>query len=154
MTWKVRDDCEHPPQMAQRTWLVRPDHEVQTLGSVAEQDPEGYGVLAAVSQQALAKAVLDGVVMLDRAGGVLSVTVNRVQTGVPGERVTSGAMVEWKDRTDARPAPERDSPSLVPARVAAANGPPEFLPASAQSELPSELPEVDERDVPPELRGG
>jgi hypothetical protein len=132
--------------MAQRLWLVRPDHEVPTVA------PETYspdGVIAAVSQQALGKAVLDGVVMLDRAGGVLSVTVSRAQTGVPGERVTSGAMVEWKDRTDARPAPEQDGPSVP---VAPPNGPVEAVPVAVTGER--EMPEVDERDVPPELRGG
>ena len=133
--------------MAQRTWLVRPDYEVPLF----DEDPERYGTIAAVSQQALAKAVLDGVVMLDRAGGVLSVTVNRVQTGVPGERVTGGAMVEWKDRTDARPSPERDGPAVLPHESLAQppNGP---VPVAVTAD--QEMPEVDERDVPPELRGG
>jgi hypothetical protein len=100
-----------------------------------------------VSQNALAKAVLDGVVMLDRAGGVLSVTVSRAPTGVPGERVTTGALIEWKDRTDARPQPESDGPP-PPAAVATPNGPMQVSVTADQ-----EMPEIDERDVPPELRG-
>lgn len=147
--------------MAQRGWLVRPDHQVDVV------DPEnGYapdGVIAAVSQHALAKAVVDGVVMLDRAGGVLSVTVSRAPTGVPGERVTTGAMVEWKDRTDARPQPENDGPPILHA----VDEPPAPGEESAVAEQPliaeepvavavsteQEMPEVDDRDVPAELRG-
>jgi hypothetical protein len=136
--------------MAQRAWLVRPDHEIDIVDPV-----NGYaadGAVGAVSQNALAKAVLDGVVMLDRAGGVLSVTVARAPTGVPGERVTTGALIEWKDRTDARPQPESDGPPLraqdpLPA-VATPNGPMQVSVTAEQ-----EMPAVDERDVPPELRG-
>jgi|SRR5580704_3479270 hypothetical protein len=135
--------------MAQRGWLVRPDHEVDTFD--AENGYTPLGPVGAVSQQALGKAVMDGVIMLDRAGGVLSVTVSRATTGVPGERVTTGAMVEWKDRTDARPQPERDTPPVAPELVpaqAAQNGA-----AHAEAAPAEELPEIDESDVPAELRG-
>lgn len=141
--------------MAQRGWLVRPDHEVDTV------DPEdGYaslGPVGAVSQQALAKAVLDGVVMLDRAGGVLSVTVSRAQTGVPGERVTTGAMVEWKDRTDARPQPERDGAPILQAVEAPRPQPDELVREAVAQPVAvasaEEMPAVDDGDVPVELRG-
>jgi hypothetical protein len=40
------------------------------------------------------------------AGGVITALVQRHPTDLPGEMVTVGAVVEWKDRTDAKPQPE------------------------------------------------
>jgi hypothetical protein len=45
------------------------------------------------------------------AGGVVSALVQRAPTDLPNEMVTVGAVLEWKDRTDAKsqPEPEADS---------------------------------------------
>lgn len=134
--------------MAQRKWLVRPDHQIQTLDG---------DVIAAVSQEQLVKAVYDLAIVLDRAGGVGSIIVARTPTGVEGERVTTGALCEWKDRTDARPQPERDA--QIPVEPPAENGHTpgdaelaQALVAAADSE--AELPTVDEQDLPGHLRTG
>lgn len=130
----------------QRTWVVRPDYEVTTTGAP----------VPAVSQEALLKAVIDGAVMLHRAGGCLFVQQVRAETGVPGERVTTLAQVEWKDRTDARAQPEQVG-ELEPLRAV----PSPELPADAPVEQdegiyadaePDEIA-VDESAVPAGLRG-
>lgn len=73
----------------QRPWAVRPDQE--------------NGVL---SREALIAALVDAATMLDIAGGCLEVVVGRAPTDVPGEMVMTGAMLCWKDRTDAKPQQE------------------------------------------------
>jgi hypothetical protein len=73
----------------QRPWAVRPDQE--------------NGVL---SREALIAALVDAATMLDIAGGCLEVVVGRAPTDVPGEMVMTGAMLCWKDRTDAKPQRE------------------------------------------------
>jgi hypothetical protein len=118
--------------MALRKWGVRPDHYVDTA----------EGQLAAVSQDALVKALYDAAIILDRAGGVASVVVGRAPTGLPGEFVTTGAVVEWKDRTDAKAQPETKvtvQTEPTPLQLVDDYNPPAGV-------------EVDERDVPPELR--
>jgi hypothetical protein len=79
-----------------RRWRVEPDMEIDT--------PEG--TVLAVSREALVMAAADAVVMCDRAGGVFSMVLDRFPTGLPGEMITTGAIVEWKHRTDARPEAE------------------------------------------------
>lgn len=46
------------------------------------------------------------------AGGVVSALVQRAPTDLPNEMVTVGAVLEWKDRTDAKSQPE---PAAEPA---------------------------------------
>lgn len=105
--------------------------------------------MGVVSQDALIKAVYDAAIMLDRAGGVASVVVGRAPTGLDGEMVTTGAVVEWKDRTDARAQPEKASTvHEEPAPLALVEDPPVVDDYNPQ---PGEV-EVDERDVPPALR--
>lgn len=82
--------------MAVRLWQVHPDHEVQT----------SQGPVAAVSRQAIDQAFLDGATLVDKAGGVFTVICGRHPTDLPGEMVTTGLICEWKDRTDAKAAPE------------------------------------------------
>jgi hypothetical protein len=65
--------------------------------------PNGTGVL---SREQLIEALIDGAAILDIAGGVLSCVVGRAPTNLPGEMVMTGAVLEWKDRTDAKPQPE------------------------------------------------
>ena len=84
--------------MAIRRWSVPPDLQIQT---------HEHGPIAIVSRQSLEAAVFDALSMVDRAGGTFSVVVGRHPTDLPGEMVTTGAIVEWKDRTDAKEAPER-----------------------------------------------
>ena len=76
----------------QRRWQVQPD-------------PTGI-----LSREALIEALIDGAAILDIAGGTLSVVVGRTPTNLPGEMVMTGAILEWRDRTDAKPQPEVPAP--------------------------------------------
>lgn len=65
--------------------------------------------------------------------------------------VTTGAVVEWKDRTDARAQPEKASTvheEAAPLQLVE-EPPTEEIPLA---ELEAQAPEVDEQDVPPHLR--
>jgi hypothetical protein len=88
--------------MAIRRRQVHPD-EILTLRS-GEQVP-------VVSDEAFLGAVLEVGRMVCFAGGTMNATVMRAPTDLPGEMATVGAVVEWKDRTDAREQPE---PSAEP----------------------------------------
>lgn len=79
-----------------RRWTVQPDMEI----------PTAFGPLPVVSRGQLVESMLDAASLLDRAGGGVSVVVGRERTGVEHEMVTTGAVFEWRDRTDAKPAPE------------------------------------------------
>jgi hypothetical protein len=68
-----------------RRWRVEPDMEVDT--------PDG--TVLAVSREALVMAAADAVVMC--------------------EMITTGAIVEWKHRTDARPEAEVQRGQVIPA---------------------------------------
>lgn len=70
-----------------------------------------------LSRERLIEALADGATMLDIAGGCLEVVVGRAPTDVPGEMVMTGALIMWKDRTDAKPQPEQES-AVVPERSA------------------------------------
>jgi len=82
-----------------RRWHVEPDMEAQT------QD----GIVLAVSRDALIMAAVDAVTMADRAGGGFQMWLERYPTGLPGEMLTTGAVVEWRHRTDARPEAEQQT---------------------------------------------
>ena len=82
--------------IAIRRWRVHPDIQVPVNGEW----------LDVVSREALVHGILDGVAMLDRTGGVLTVIVGRAATELDGEMVTTGAVVEHKNRSDAKPQPE------------------------------------------------
>jgi len=118
------------------------------------QTPDG--TIPVVSQSSLVKAVADGALMLDRAGGTLSVVLQRHATGFPNEMVTVGAVIEWRDRTDARPQPEQPATPEVQVDGALTDA----LAAAERVEAELEEPppgdgtvEVDERNVPAPLRG-
>ena len=87
--------------MAIRRRTVHPDAVLYT---------ENYGEVPFVSEQRLNEAVLAATEALSLAGGVLTVLVKRHPTDVDHEMVTSGAIIEWKDRTDARPQRETAEP--------------------------------------------
>lgn len=99
---------------------------------VVEADP-GTGV---VDRQAVVEALMDGEAMVHRAGGTLTMVVQRRATGrVEGEMTTVGALFEWKDRTgEAKPQPE------VPAAPAAVAD--EVVPEPEPEVEPSLAPEV------------
>jgi hypothetical protein len=86
--------------MAIRRWLVEPD---------TVKDTQTYGPLAVVSREAFVDAVLDAVSLVDRSGGGFTVFSSRHPTDVEHEMVTTAVMIEWRDRTDAKPQPERPS---------------------------------------------
>jgi hypothetical protein len=81
-----------------RPWLVRPDTGMQLSDGT---------MIEFVSREALVEAFMDALSIIDRAGGVLSIVAGRVQTDVPGEMLTNGLMIEWKDRAHATTSPER-----------------------------------------------
>lgn len=81
----------------QRDWLVGPDE---------------TGV---VSQAALAEAVMDGVIALDRLGGTLNVYVDRVDGRTANEKFTVAAIVSWRNDPNAKPQPESTEVRIVPA---------------------------------------
>jgi hypothetical protein len=72
-----------------RPWLVRPDTGMQLSDGT---------MIEFVSREALVEAFMDALSIIDRAGGVLSIVAGRVPTDVPGEMLTNGLMIEWKDR--------------------------------------------------------
>lgn len=82
-----------------------------------------------VDREELIAALMDGEALLWRAGGVLTVLPRREPTGLPGEMVTTGVVIEWKDRTDAKPQPEQPGTAAapVPAAPPPAPAPPEQL---------------------------
>jgi hypothetical protein len=83
--------------MAIRRRQVHPD-EILTLRDGRE--------IPVVSDEAWLGALLEMGRVVSIAGGTLSATVLRHPTDLDGEMVTVGAVLEWKDRTDARPQPE------------------------------------------------
>jgi hypothetical protein len=66
--------------------------------------PDDSGV---VTREALLEAMIDAATFLDFAGGVLSVVTQRQPTGLPGEMVTTGAVVEWRHDARVQPRPEQ-----------------------------------------------
>lgn len=141
--------------MAQRTWKAIADQPVV--------DGEGNEVGRIVSQESLAKAMVDAAIVLDRVGGCVFVAVKRQATGVPNEMLTSDAVVTWQDRAFPKDAPESADtgtgagvPAAPPVTEAALAEP---VPAAAgdgerppQDYDPENPPEVDESDIPVEMR--
>jgi len=134
-----------------RSWQATPSREIELDGKV----------WPVVTQEDLIKALLDGAIMLDRAGGCLQVVLQRRPTPMPNEMITVAAVVVWQDRTNAKPQPE--SPGVEILEPAPAEPPPngeptnedaaalaEALGANQLAELESEV--VDESDVPENLR--
>lgn len=85
-----------------RRWAVHPDSTVIT---------DTYGEIPCVSRQAMVEAIMDGEAFLARTGGMLVVTVGRQPTDLPGEAVTTHAVVEWRD--SARAVLEEERPTQV-----------------------------------------
>jgi hypothetical protein len=150
-----------------RSWQASASHQVELEGKV----------WPVVTQEDLIKALVDGAVVLDRAGGCLQVVLQRVPTGVPNEYLTVAGLVVWMDRTNAKPQPEArgleivdgeaigngehgelgedELAAVVAATDAPAPGETRTYPADeAPAEPPPEAPEVDESAVPEALRSG
>ena len=139
--------------MAVRRRRIYPDATIET---------DTYGPIDFVSDEAYLDAVLAAAQTQALAGGVLSIVVERHPTDLQNEMVTTGGIIEWKDRTDARPAPEPVAP-----RPAAAPAPePETLRDEIEAEVaealraddvgdgldPSTLEEEDLSSVPEAMR--
>jgi hypothetical protein len=106
-----------------------------------------------VSREALVEAFMDALAIIDRAGGVLSIVAGRVPTDVPGEMLTNGLMIEWKDRAHATTSPER------PTQVIAPQPDPDPTPEDLEAQLEAEAvdrqvleDEVDESSIPEPAR--
>jgi hypothetical protein len=118
-----------------------------------------------VSREALVEAFMDALAIIDRAGGVLSIVAGRVPTDVPGEMLTNGLMIEWKDRAHATTSPERPTQVVTaPATDTTPNTVPPLGPDPTPQDLeahleaapdtldPSTLDEVDESSIPESVR--
>jgi hypothetical protein len=126
--------------MAVRRWAVRPDPET-----------------GMVNREELVQAILDGEALLWRAGGVLTVLPGRAQTDIEGEMVTTSALLEWKDRTDARRSRRRParccrSPRRLSRSTSRSRSAADELPPPADAAAFVELPEEDDSSIEPALR--
>jgi hypothetical protein len=139
-----------------RSWQAQPSQQIELEGKV----------WPVVSQEDLIKALLDGAILLDRAGGCLTVVLQRKATPMPNEMVTCAAVVQWADRTNAKAQPE--TPGLDVVEPTPAEEPLEVMEPdeaaklavalaaeaeAAENGAEPELPDVDESDVPEHLRG-
>ena len=87
--------------MSIRSFPVEASHSIQIEG-------ETYDV---VTDEDLMRAMSRAVVVLGVAGGMVAVVTQRKAVpGVPNFYVTTAAMVEWRDRTNAKPQPEQEGP--------------------------------------------
>lgn len=118
-----------------------------------------------VSREEMREAFLDFEAVIACSGGTLTVVVERAPTDMPLEMVTSRALFEWKDHTNARPRPEDQVHVLTEEQMRAVfeelgGDDDEFeVPEPTHAEvLDAEpelvtVPEVDETSVPEDLRG-
>jgi hypothetical protein len=142
-----------------RPWLVRPDTGMQLSDGT---------MIEFVSREALVEAFMDALAIIDRAGGVLSIVAGRVPTDVPGEMLTNGLMIEWKERAHATTSPERATQVVAPPPPDP-DPTPQELEARLEAEVeiphrsafgeaapdgldPSTLDEVDESSIPESVR--
>ena len=119
-----------------RRWHVEPDMEVSTAD----------GVVYACSQESLIAAAANAAVVTSCLGGGFTMWSDRFPTGLPGEMVTVGAIVEWRDRTNARA--QHEQPTGEPQRP---------MQAPDEGDLPYEagaFPEPPPEDDPTLYRGG
>jgi hypothetical protein len=91
--------------MAVRRRRVEPDLQLET---------QTHGPVPVVSREAVMEAVADAVAVQDMAGGIFSVLAMRHPTDMPNEMVTTSVVIEWRDRTDAKPQPEQAAPKPEP----------------------------------------
>ena len=104
--------------------------------------------MPAVSREALVDALMDLAAMLHRAGGVGTIIVGRAPTDVPGESYTTGGIVEWKHRTDAKLQAEEHGevlPSPAQPKVETLE-PTDFQPVLEDALADESLPQPDEEE--------
>src|SRR5215471_8923809 len=92
--------CAKIGRMSIRSWQANASAQIELDGKV----------WPVVTQEDLIKALVDGAILLDRAGGCLQVVLQRQRTPMPNEMITVAAVVVWMDRTNAKAQPE--SPGL------------------------------------------
>jgi hypothetical protein len=73
--------------------------------------PKSGREIAVVSDEQYLEALVEVGRFQLFAGGVITSVLFRHPTDLPGEMVTVGGVLEWKDRTDAKPQPEPSSPA-------------------------------------------
>lgn len=159
--------------MAIRNQQIHPDQMYPT---------QSYGPIPIISREALVEAMAEAGTWVDFAGGTVTLVVKRHPTDAPNESVTVAAMIQWKDRTDARPQPEpvdelapapdgddqaeAAEPPLMPFEHVASTEEAEPEPGLFERTVPvvgddgvgdgfdeSELPEEDDSEIPAEARG-
>jgi hypothetical protein len=109
--------------MAVRRRALEPDTIIETRGRE----------IAVVSDQAFLEMSVAFAQMQLIGGGVVTSIVERYPTDLPGEMVTTRAIFEWKDRTDAKAQPE--------AQTGVALAPDAPLPDPSPAELEHHLEE-------------
>lgn len=112
-------------------------------------DTETYGRIPFVSDQSFLEAVLAAAQTQALAGGVLSVIVDRHPTDLPEESVTIRAIVEWRNRTDARPQRE---PVAEPPKASIVEDVHEEEPVETEAVPEDEEPPAAEDDPPDGIR--
>jgi hypothetical protein len=103
------------------------------------------GVLPIASREAVEQAIIDGIALGERAGGVLTVIWGRTRTGFDGEAVTTGLAVEWKSGPR---APDQTEENVT----APGTRPVEAYPTGEPAEV-QELHPADEPELEPEMAG-
>jgi hypothetical protein len=88
-----------------RNLTIEPDIAIETPN----------GTLEVVSLEALQQALLGAASVMHMNGGHVTVVTQRAPTGRPHESVTTGALLQWKDKTGdaARAAPEPVAPAAA-----------------------------------------
>jgi hypothetical protein len=82
--------------------------------------PKSGREIAVVSDEQYLEALVEVGRFQLFAGGVITSVLFRHPTDLPGEMVTVGGVLEWKDRTDAKPQPEPVSAPRLTDEVRAA----------------------------------
>lgn len=137
--------------MAVRRRVIQPD---------AVHHTDTYGSIPVVSDDAFLGAVIAAAQVQIFSGGFLSVAVQRHPTDAEHEMVTVGAVIEWRDRTDAKPQPERAAaipPKPVVVEEPSMRDQDEAAVAAALDPIDdgldeSQLPDEDLASVPVEMR--
>jgi hypothetical protein len=92
----------------QRRRALEPDTIIET---------RTYGEVAIVSDRVFLETAMAFAQLQTIAGGVVTQIVDRHPTDVPQEMVTTFAVFEWKDRTDAKAQPEAQTGVAMPAAL-------------------------------------
>jgi hypothetical protein len=135
--------------MAIRRREIRPDTVLETVT---------YGNVPYVSEQAFLEAVLAVAQAQMLVGGSFGATMQRHPTDLEHEMVTVRAVIEWRDRTDAKPQPEPavDTQPVSQAGLFEPTAPDLEEPAEVEA-VPVTVPADDEEDedvseIPEHLR--